>query len=484
MIRPSFIRCLASIFLLPALAGLAATAAATEDARKPVNLLLLTADDLHWDSVGAFGCAIPGITPNIDRLAAEGMRFRQAHVTVPVCMPTRAVWMTGRYSHNNGALGFEEIREGVPTLVETLKTGGYATGLMGKVGHVVPSRHAAFDYIVPEKDLGAGRDPALYGARASAFFRQAAEAGKPFFLMANSHDPHRPFAGSDQEKMRRRRPAGPLPSVRRTIEPQEVSVPGFLPDLPPVRLEVAEYFTSVHRADESAGAVLKALDDAGLRETTLVMFLSDHGMSFPFSKTNCYRFGTQTPWIVRWPGAAKPGAVDDSHFISGIDLAPTLLEAAGLPALPGADGRTFLPLLKGGRQEGREQVYTQFHRTSGRRDYFTRALHDRRWGYIYNPWSDGVTEYRNEGQNGRTWNAMVAAAADSPAIASRVHHYLYRTTEELYDYEKDPHALVNLAADPAQAGRRREMRQRMKAQMELCRDPLIAGFEEMLRAAP
>lgn len=468
--------------LLMALLPPAALAAAAQSKAPPArpNLLLITVDDMQFDSAGAFGSRVPGVTPHIDRLAAEGMRMLRGHVTVPVCMPGRAVWMTGRYSHNNGALGFEEIREGVPALPEVLKKAGYRTGLMGKVGHVVPSRHAAFDLVVSEREALQGRDPAAYGRAALEFFRSARAAGQPFFFMANAHDPHRPFAGSDQEKTARRRPAAPAP-VTRTFSPEEVTTPGFLPDLPPVRREVAEYTTSVHRADQTTGALLRALDEAGCREGTLVMFLSDHGMSFPFSKTNCYRFGTQTPWIVRWPGRIRPGSSDDRHFVGGIDLAPTLLDAAGLPPLEGCDGRSFLPVLQGKRQPGREEIYTQFHATSGRRKYYMRALHDERWSYHYNPWSDGRTVFRNEGQNGRTWRAMVEAAQTDPAAAERVRYYELRAVEELYDFRNDPYSLKNLADDPAFSRRRDVMRRRMREKMAACRDPLLTEFEARIR---
>ena len=127
------------------------------------NFLLITVDDMSCDSTGIFGCPLPGITPNIDRLAAEGMRFEHGHVTVAICQPCRAVWMTGRYPHNSGALGFDRIKPDVPTLPEALKEAGYHTGLMAKHGHVVPSRAAAFDTIVAAKELKNGRSPELFG---------------------------------------------------------------------------------------------------------------------------------------------------------------------------------------------------------------------------------------------------------------------------------------------------------------------------------
>ncbi|MFT4547381.1 MAG: N-sulfoglucosamine sulfohydrolase, partial [Verrucomicrobiales bacterium] len=287
-------------------------------AETPTNFLLITVDDMSSDSVGVFGNPIPGITPNIDRLASEGLRFEHGHVTVAICQPCRAVWMTGRYPHNSGAFGFDRIRAGVPTLPEALQNAGYRTGLMAKHGHVVPSRAAAFDEIVPARELRNGRSPELFGKRAAQFFAAAKKEGKPFFLMANSQDPHRPFIGSKQEMAAKKRDkrnqshqyGGGFPDDQVIYDPAEVPLPGFLPDLPDIRRELAEYYSSVHRADAITGAVLKALDEAGLRENTLVMFLSDHGMPLPFAKTNCWHHSTHTPWIVRWPGKVEAGSHD------------------------------------------------------------------------------------------------------------------------------------------------------------------------------
>jgi N-sulfoglucosamine sulfohydrolase len=402
------------------------------------NVLLITVDDMNFDSVGAFGCRVEGITPHIDRLAEQGMCFDRGFVNVAICHPTRAVWMTGRYPQRNGAMGFDPINADVPSLPEAMKAGGYYIAMLGKESHTVPSRHHAFDTIKEPKLLGMGRDPALYAAEFRTVIASAKAAGKPFLMIANSHDPHRPFAGSDQEKWR------PRPTTRRIIRPDEVQVPTFLPDLPQIRREMAEYFTSVHRADEMVGAMLAELERAGLTDETLVMFMSDHGMPLPFAKTNCYEHSTRTPWIVRWPGVVKPGSRDEKHFVSGIDVAPTLLDAAGLAPLPGADGSSIVPLMKGGTTEGRNRVFTMIERLSNQASYPMRAVRDERYLYIWNGWADGTRVFMNESQSGRTMSAMREAAKANPEIAKRVSFFLHRCTEELYDIQNDPDCLNNL----------------------------------------
>ncbi|MDP3000165.1 MAG: sulfatase [Bryobacterales bacterium] len=462
-------------------AGFALGAAA---AARP-NILLITADDMNWDAPGCFGNRIPNITPNIDRLAAQGMRFEHAHVTVAVCQPCRSVLMTGRYPHRNGAEGFQPIREDVPTLQEQLRGAGYLNGIFSKTEHLAPQSKFCWDYFKPPAEMGSGRDPSLYHRHTAEFLKQAKAAGKPFFLMANSTDPHRPFAGSDQEAGRQEKKGKKADSrqpVRRTLTPAEVRVPGFLPDIPEVRREVAEYYTSVYRCDETVGRVLQALGESGLEQNTLVMFLSDNGMSFPYSKTNCYRDSTRTPWIVRWPGRVKPGQVENRHMISGIDFTPTVLEAGGIRQIPGTDGRSFVPVLEGRAQTGREQVVTVFHETSGRQRFEMRSIQTLRFGYLFNAWSDGKRIFRNESQNGRTFAAMREAAKTDARIAARVDFFLKRVPEEFYDYQADPHALNNLIGDVRHKPEIERLRRELQQWMKRTEDPLAAVFQERIKA--
>ena len=458
-----------------------------------LNILLITADDMNYNTPGYAGGKVPDITPHLDRLAREGLRFVNAHVAVAVCQPSRECLMTGRYPHRNGATGFYPVRDDVPTLQEILKAAGYRLGILGKVSHLKPDEKFPWDFKHDQGELGEGRDPAIYYRFTQEFFSQAKSSGRPFFLMANSHDPHRPWAGSEQEKARadnggkkKKKQAaaktddefggGTYPAPNRIYRTDEIDIPGFLPDLPDVRREMSEYYSSAHRCDQTVGEVLRALKEAGLEETTLVMFLSDNGISMPFAKSNCYLTSTRTPWLVRWPGKVRAGTTDARNFISGVDFMPTVLEAAGVAAPAGMDGRSFLPLLTGGAQAGRNRVFTCYNDTSGKRAYPMRCLQTERFGYIFNAWSDGQTAYRSEPMNGQTFPAMQKAAASDKAIASRVELLVHRVPEELYDFVADPNALHNLAADPKHRAQLGKMREEMLAWMDQTQDPLAPSY--------
>ena len=439
------------------------------------NILLITTDDLNWDSVGAYGSPVTGSTPNIDQLATEGIRFDHAHVTIAVCAPNRSVLMTGRYPHLSGGEGFHRLTlDGVPILPALLRSEGYAVGILGKVEHSTPYEDFSWDTAQGRQQLGFSRNPEAFYQHAQTFVEGASDSSRPFFLMANSHDPHRPFYGNDPDSYYEADIPALAPS--HTFTSDDVVVPGFLPDLTDVRTEVAEYYSSVRRLDDTVGRLLDVLDDTGVAENTIVMFLSDNGMPFPFAKANVYFNSTRTPWIMRWPGVIQAGTVNTDHFISSIDLLPTILDVVGADIPAGVNGTTFLPLLRGTQQEGREQVFTQFHETSSQRAFPMRSVQNAQFGYIFNPWSDGTKKYRSHSQIGRTWKSMQEAAYNDPELAARTRLYSYRVPEELYDYESDPDALENLIDASDYADDLDALRTDLLEWMVETNDPLLSDF--------
>ena len=392
------------------------------------NILLFTADDLHAESLGVYGGKPADLTPNLDAFAAESLLFNRAHVNVPICAPCRAVIATGRYSHRSGAMGFMSAREDVPDIVTTLKAGGYYTGILGKYGHSTPKNSMKWDYHFDQKELGNGRSPKLYKQRSEVFFKQAKEAGKPFYFMVNSHDPHRP------------------------------------------------YLNSTRRLDDTFGATMQALKDAGVADNTLVLFITDNGIAVPFAKCNTWFHSSHSPLLVRWPDVVKPGTRDDTHFVSVVDFFPTFLEATEVKGPDGLDGRSFLPLLKGQNQKGRSHVFTAIDSKAGGEYVPMRAVQNANYGYIYNPFSDGTYWYRNNNE-GKTMAAMNIAAKNDPAIAARIDLFRHRVPEEFYDLENDPNCLNNLIEDPKHTDTLKALQARLVAQMKKTQDPMLPAFQ-------
>ena len=480
---------------------MAADPAPAGNAGPRLNILLITADDMNYDTPNVVKGTAPDITPNIDNFARQGFRFVNSHVTVAVCQPSRETLMTGRYPHRSGAIGFVPVNKDCPTLEESLKAAGYDLGTLGKVGHLAPPEKFPWDYKQGADDLGMGRDPALYYKYTKEFLEKAKSDHKPFFLMANSHDPHRPFAGSLGDVKANANPGARLPAdaverhgdgVRpavhpaptRIYKPEEVDRPRFPPDLPEVREELAQYCSSAHRCDETVGEVLKALKESGMEDNTVVIFLSDNGMSFPFAKSNCYLTSTRTPLIVRWPGQHQARHGRPRGFRRRIDFMPTVLDIVNLPQPAGMDGRSYMPLLKGEKQEGRDHVFTVYNENAAHQTFTMRCYQDKHFGYIYNPWSDGKKEYHADNITGLTFPAMQKAAKENTDIANRVELCLHRVPEEFYDMEHDPACLHNLIAEPEYQEQIKQFRTTMVTWMHDTQDPQEPLFRERMKKDP
>jgi len=441
----------------------------------PPNLLVITVDDMSCDSVGAFGCPLPDTTPNIDALARQGMRFWYAHVVVGNCVPSRNVMQTGRYPHNSGVEGFYQVKVDFPILPDLLRQRGYFLAILGKVSHSTPYHPYPWDLVLdpagPRSRQEARKASVVYELTKQAI-AASQSAGKPFYLLMNLTDPHFPLYGMNTQG----RPFDDPNRPSRVFKPEEVPVPGFLPDDPAVRKELAAYYSSVRRADDCVGAILRALKESGRERDTVVMFLSDHGMPFPFAKTNVYHHSTRTPWIVRWPGVVRPNTVDRQHMISAVDFMPTILDIVGIPHPEGLDGRSFLPLLKGQPQEGRDMVFKEYNENAGGARHPMRSVETKRFGYIFNPWSNGQRVFRTATQGTWTYRRMRELAETDPYWAKRLDFFLHRTREEFYDYQKDPDALHNLIDDPAYQDEVNRLRKALEDWMVRTGDHALEAF--------
>jgi len=446
-------------------------------ADKP-NLLLITVDDMSADSIGAFGCKLADTTPNIDNLAKSGLRFNHAHVQVGNCMPSRNVMWSGRYPHNNRVEGFYQVKDpGYPHLVDLMKDAGYFTAIRHKVSHSTPYHPYAWDLVLdvlPDGTKAHVKDAASYGVSTTRGIRAAKDAGKPFCLVINIADPHKPFyaQGRGGETI----PDRHTPS--RVFKPGKMPVPGFLFEDAVVKKELAHYYSSVRRADDGVGHILAALKDSGAADNTLVMFLSDHGMPLPFAKTQLYHHSTHTPLIVYWPGITKAGSADETHMVSAVDFVPTLLDVVGAKHPKGIDGRSFAPLLKGETQRGREWVIKEYNENAGRSRDPMRAVQTKQYLYLFNPWSNGQRIMATATTGTPTYRRMAELAKTDKTLAKRHDLYRHRVVEELYDVKNDPDCLVNLIDAPAHQQELAKLRKALQAWMVETDDHMLDVFRK------
>ena len=440
----------------------------------PVNILMITVDDMSADSIGAFGAKLLDTTPNIDRLAKQSLRFAHAHMTVGNCMPGRNVMFSGLISHNNKVEGFYQVKNpGWPHMVDLMKNAGYFTGIRGKVSHSTPYQPYAWDAnldTLPNGKKGHYKDADSFGISTTDGIQKAKAAGKPFCLVVNVSDPHKPFWSKVKG-------GGEDPHVpSRVFKADEVPIPGFLFDDPEVRKELALYYSSVRRADDCVGKILEALDKSGEAKNTVVVFLSDHGMPLPFAKTQLYHHSTHSPWIVRWPGVTKAGAIDKRHMVSAVDMLPTLLDIAGAKHPKRLDGRSFLPLIKGQKRKGWGHVIKEYNENSGASRDPMRAIQSKKHLYIFNPWSNGERVFATATTGTVTYHRMAALAKSDPRLAKRLALYKYRVQEELYDVAADPDCLNNLIESSEHQAALGRLRRQLERWMVRTNDPLLETF--------
>lgn len=409
------------------------------------NILMVICHDLgrHLPCYGVGGLR----TPNIDRLAAEGAVCTRYFATAPLCSPSRGAIFTGCYPHSNGLMGLVnrgwDMPDRTATLPQLLREAGYVSYLFGLHHEKKDPRRMGYDH-VPQ-----GRSPHHASAvlpGVAEFLHGAREAtrGNPFLAVAGLSEVHRPF------KSPRYIPA----------DPATVDVPGFLPDHPGVREDLADLAGLVETVDEQLGTVLDALADTGLDRRTLVVLTTDHGIAFPRAKSTLYDAGIGTALIARFPGVIPAGASVDA-LLSNVDLLPTLLTVGGHEVPAHVQGRSFWPLLLGQSGRGDEAVFAEktYHDAYDPK----RAVRTDRWKYIHN----------FEAGPELLLPADIAASPSAPAVADVADRA--RAEEELYDLQADPFERDNLASELAHGAILAEMRNRLRGWMEATEDPLLRG---------
>jgi len=386
------------------------------------NIVLVIADDMAWHHCGPYGDEEVR-TPNMDRLAAQGMTFDQAFTATAMCAPTRQQLYTGIFPVRNGAYpNHSRVKTGTKSIVHHLKALGYRVGLQGKT-HFKPPESFPF-------------------AKGSEEF-VTANKEQPFCLIVASHNPHGPWTN------------GPK------YDPDKLTVPPYLVDNAETRKALAAYCGEITAFDEEVGRWMEVIDDNGLAENTIFIVTSEQGASFPGGKWTCYDLGLHVGFIVRWAAKVKAG-VRTEAMIQYVDVVPTLIEAAGgetakidtncpdINGNKGFDGRSFLNVLLGKTDRHNDYVFG-VHTTNGiiaGNLYPVRSVRDKRYRYIANLMSENKFQnvVTDEDRSG-FWKSWVRDSATDERAARLTNRYRQRPAEELYDLTQDPWEMNNVAAE-------------------------------------
>ena len=444
---------------------------AQTDQAKP-NIVFLMADDWSWPHGSVLGDPVVQ-TPSFDRIAREGVLFENAFVSTPSCTPSRLSILTGQHHwrlREGDSLG-GSLREEFAVYTEMLRDVGYRIGRFGK--GVWPSK-LAFRH----------RDS--FGERFRSFeqFLQDRKPGEPFCFWYGGRDPHRPYelqVGVDSG-----------------IPLQDIEVPACLPDNETVRSDIADYLWGVQRFDREVGQVMAQLEAMGELDNTMIVVSGDNGMPFPRCKATLYDQGTRVPLAVRW-GDQFQGGRNVSDFVSLCDLAPTFLEAAGLKPPDQMTGRSLMPVLMSS-ESGQMDPTRTFVLTGLERhvySYPARRLRTKDFLYIRNfapeTWRSGEIEGQNPEYDfaAEPWPTQEGAFSfnidPSPSKQFLRQHrndddtkrfaelaFSQHPDEELYDLQKDPHQLRNVAHEPGYAQDRQRLRRRLDAELIKSNDPRMA----------
>ena len=423
---------------LGSVAGVAATSFAQTAARRPNILYVHSHDSGRY--LQPYGHAVPA--PNLQRLANEGVLFRQAFNAAPTCSPSRASLLTGMCPHSNGMFGLAHrgfvLNDYKQHILHTLRPAGYYSALFG-VQHIAKNP-ATIGYDKTQMYQGSHVEEVSAGA--AEFLRNAPKT--PFFLDIGFHETHRPY-----------RKAGPKEDPRFCLPPAPI------PDTPQTRQDIAEFKASARVMDEGVGLILKTLAAAGLAENTLVISTTDHGIAFPAMKCNLTDHGMGVSLIMRGPGGFSSGKVCDA-MVSHIDLFPTLCDLVQIERPAWLQGKSLLPLIGGAAAEIHDEIFSEVNYHAAYEP--KRAVRTRRWKYIRH--FDGRTRPNlpncDDGFSKTLW--LENGWRDRPVDA-----------EQLFDLMFDPNETRNVAADPAQRAALDEMRGRLDRWMRATADPLLHG---------
>lgn len=433
--KPGIARLLALAILLTATAT--AACAASPPARW--NILWITCEDMSPD-LGCYG-APNANTPNLDGLAAQGMRFTNAFATSPVCSPSRSTIITGRYAASIGTHNHRSkvvLPADTKCFTELLRANGY---------YCTNNMKTDYNFEVPRAAWDANSRQAHWRRRAS---------GQPFFSVFNLTATHEGRFHLDDEHFRAQ--ATHVPQDRRH-DPSGVQLPPYYPDTPAVRNEWARYQDMITEMDAQAGELLKQLDDDGLTTSTIVFFFSDHGRGLPRGKRWLYDSGLRVPLVVRWPGRFTKAPVVTEDLVSLIDMAPTVLALAGIEPPNTLQGQI---ILGDTMHRPRETIYATRDQMDETTDTI-RCARNKQFKYIRNfypeiPYSQ-VIEYA---EKTATMREMRRLHTDGQLTGPQALFFQPRKpSEELYDIVADPHEIRNLAASPEHEKVLKQMRREL-----------------------
>lgn len=422
------------------------------------NILIFLADDMTWRDCEPYGNTDVR-TPNIQKLAEEGIKFNNMYTATAMCAPTRQQFFTGLFPVRNGAYpNHSQVYDGVQSMAHYFQSIEYNVVLIGKQ-HYGPKSSFPFTYLG-----GRGSDNGTGVEIEIDRLRPIINSNKPFLAIVAQNQPHLPWNRGNAD----------------AYDPSSFVIPDYMVDTEFTRNELTKYYAEITYMDYMLGDCLDMIEQAGKTDNTLAIFTSEQGSTHPFAKWTCYDSGLKTGFIARWPGVIPAGS-ETSAMCQYVDVVPTLLDIVDIKAdtvdtgvsdaygKRGFDGRSFEAVLIGEAEEHGDVVFgvqTTVGMNNGSSSYPVRSVRNKQYKYIRNlsyeiPFQNNETEL--EGRHYRHW---LKITEDQPEVHEWVKKYQFRPEEELYDIVNDPWEKINIIDDPAQVAVKSELRSALDAWMD------------------
>ncbi|MCS7465896.1 sulfatase [Stieleria sp. ICT_E10.1] len=411
----------------------------------PPNVLIILADDCTYNDLPLYG-GQNAKTPNLDRLASQGLTFNRAFLSEAMCQPCRAELYSGLYPMRNGcAWNHSSSHSDIESMPHHLAAAGYRIGLAGKV-HVLPQQAFPFEP-VGGFDKNCVRDPTQpHQIDPAAEFMSRSE--DPFCLVVALVEPHVPWVMGDAS----------------AYPPKSLKLPPNIADTPETRRAFGAYLAEITYMDSQVGELLDTLQASGKADETLVLFSSEQGSQYPGNKWTNYNTGVHTALIARLPGVVAAGRRTDA-LVQYADVLPTLMDLAGLEHdAEQFDGRSFAEVLRGRSDQHRQYVYGVHNNVPEGPPYPIRSISDGRYHYIRNLQNQNLYIEKhlmgvkgNGKLNNHYWQTWVFESFDNPKALRLIQRYQLRPTEEVFDLQDDPYEMNNLAGNASVAAIQSEL---------------------------
>lgn len=431
---------------------------------KPPNVVWISAEDISPD-LGAYGESY-AVTPTLDKLAAEGLRYVNAFSTAPVCAPSRSAIITGMYPTTIGSLHMRSKAVppvGVKAFTEYLRAAGYYC-----------TNNSKTDYNFEPPPTNRPPDTVWDETGNRAHWRNRQEPGQPFFAVFNLNVTHESQIRAE-EAVYRRNTARLTPA--QFHDPAKAILPPYYPDTPLVRRDWARYHDNITAMDYQVADILKQLEEDGLTQNTVVFFWGDHGRGLPRGKRNVYDSGIRVPLIVRWPGQIRSGSMSE-ELVSLFDLAPTALSLAGVNPPAHMQAQAFLGPF---RKPSRRYVFSHRDRMDEAHD-MVRSVMSGRYHYLRNfyperthaQYIDYLEAMPTMRELRRLFKDHFNALGEQYGKALTPEQLAFmmpvKPREELYDLTADRHEVKNLADSPSHQKILQEMRLALEKWQQETRD--------------